>query len=139
DAGYGRRSRQPETTGSDRRPGEPPPPQTPGAVTIYTEQYCRLIRDRLAGGGMTTYWLRVARPDPGTDVHTIVRAFCDVFDDCSLWNATPFDLMLAGTRSARGPVSRDTIESAWRQPRLGVRLREGGFEQPEPIGATFTG
>ena len=137
--GDGRFFLQRETTRFDLITGEPPPPRTPGAVNIYTEEYFRLIRDRLADGGMTTYWLPVARPDPGTDVHTIVRAFCDVFDDCSLWNATPFDLMLAGTRSARGPVSRDTIESAWRQPRLGVRLREVGFEQPEQIGATFLG
>ena len=119
--------------------GEPPPPRTPGAVNIYTEEYFRLIHDRLADGGIATYWLPVARPDPGTDVHTIVRAFCDVFADCSLWNATPFDLMLAGTRAARGPASRDAIAAAWRQPRLSARLREVGFEQPEQIGATFLG
>jgi spermidine synthase len=119
--------------------GEPPPPRTPGAVSIYTEEYFRLIYDRLADGGMTTYWLPVARPDPGTDVHTIVRAFCDAFEDCSLWNATPFDLMLVGTRGARGPVSRDAMASAWKPPQLSARLREVGFEQPEQIGATFLG
>jgi len=119
--------------------GEPPPPRTPGAVNIYTREYFGLIRDRLAEGGMATYWLPVARPDPGTDVHTIVRAFCDVFDDCSLWNATPFDLMLAGTRRATGPIAPAAFAEAWRQPRLAARLHEIGFEQPEQIGATFLG
>jgi spermidine synthase len=119
--------------------GEPPPPRTPGAVNIYSEEYFRLIYDRLADGGMTTYWLPVARPDPGTDVNTIVRAFCDVFDDCSLWNATPSDFMLVGTRGAHRPVRPDAIEAAWRTPQRAARLREAGFERPEQIGATFLG
>jgi spermidine synthase len=119
--------------------GEPPPPRTPGAVNIYTRDYFRLIHDHLAEGGMTTYWLPVARPDPGTDVDTIVRAFCDVFDDCSLWNATPFDLMLVGTRHAGGPVTEAEFQRAWKTPALEARLREVGFEQPQQIGATFIG
>jgi spermidine synthase len=119
--------------------GEPPPPRTPGSVSIYTREYFRLIHDHLADGGMTTYWLPVARPDPGTDVDTIVRAFCDVFDDCSLWNATPFDLMLVGMRHAGGPVSGAEFERAWQMPVLEARLREVGFEQPQQVGATFIG
>jgi len=134
------------TTGRfDLITGEPPPPRTPGAVNIYTREYFELIRDRLADGGMTTYWLPVARPNPGTDVDTIVRAFCDVFDDCSLWNATPFDLMLVGTRDARGPIDSARFAAPFRcgaAPQSCVlrdRLREIGFEAPEQIGATFLG
>jgi hypothetical protein len=119
--------------------GEPPPPRTPGAVNIYTREYFHLIHDHLAEGGMTTYWLPVGRPAPGTDVNTIVRAFCDVFDDCSMWNATPFDLMLLGTRRARGPVSMAEFERAWATPVLEAHLREVGFEQPQQVGATFIG
>ena len=119
--------------------GEPPPPRTPGAVNIYTREYFQLIYDRLADGGIATYWLPVARPDPGTDVHTIIRAFCQVFDDCSLWNGTPSDLMLAGTRHAAGPVDAAAFAAPWQRPALAVRLREVGFEQPEQIGATFIG
>ena len=78
--------------------GEPPPPRTPGAVNIYTREYFQLVFDRLAENGIATYWLPVGRPDPGTNVNAIVAAFCEVFTDCSLWNATPYDLMLAGTR-----------------------------------------
>ena len=119
--------------------GEPPPPRTPGAVNIYTREYFQLLRDRLAEGGIATYWVPVARPDPGTDVDTIIRAFCDVFDDCSLWNATPFDLMLVGTRGAAGPVPEEQFAKPWVTPGLEARLREVGFEQPEEIGAAFLG
>jgi spermidine synthase len=119
--------------------GEPPPPRTPGAVNIYTREYFQLIRDRLAEGGMTTYWLPVGRPDPGTNVSAIVRAFCDVFDDCSLWNATPFDLMLAGGRRAAGRVSEARFVEPWTNPHVRARLSEIGFELPQQIGATFLG
>jgi spermidine synthase len=130
-----------ETTSTkyDLITGEPPPPRTPGAVNIYTREYFQLIHDHLAEGGMTTYWLPVGRPNPGTDVDTIVRAFCDVFEDCSLWNATPFDLMLVGSRHATGPVADVDVRTAWQTPALQARLREVGFEQPEQIGATFVG
>ena len=119
--------------------GEPPPPRTPGAVNIYTRENFQLVHDRLAAGGVATYWLPVARPDPGTNVNAIIRAFCDVFADCSLWNATPFDLMLAGTRDASGPGSVPAFAQPWRLPALRARLEEVGLELPQQIGATFLG
>jgi hypothetical protein len=81
----------------------------------------------------------VARPDPGTNVSTIIRAFCDVFDDCSLWNATPFDLMLVGTRRAAGPLSEAEFEKPWQVKDLRSRLSEVALELPQQIGATFLG
>ena len=119
--------------------GEPPPPRTPGAVNIYTREYFQMIHDRLADGGMATYWVPVARPNPGTDVNTIIRAFCDVFEDCSLWNGTPFDLMLAGTRNASGPIAESDFARPWVTRGLESKLRELGFESPQQIGATFLG
>lgn len=119
--------------------GEPPPPRTPGTVNIYTREYFQLLYDHLAEGGIATYWVPVARPHPGTDVDTVIRAFCDVFQDCSLWNATPFDLMLAGSKQGGGPVDAESFARPWTTPGLQQSLREVGFEQPEQIGATFVG
>lgn len=127
--------------------GEPPPPRTPGAAFIYSREYFEMVGDRLAPGGITTYWLPVGRPDPGTNVTSIIRAFCDVFSDCSLWNATPFDLMLVGSRGASaapagagtGPVGEDAFVAPWSTPALRARLAELGFELPQQVGATFIG
>lgn len=116
--------------------GEPPPPMTPGTVNLYTREYFQLIRDRLAEGGIATYWLPVARGE-GVDLASIARAFCDAFDDCSLWNATPADLMLVGSRNAKWPVSAARFGAPWATAPLKTRLIEAGFERPEQIGATF--
>jgi predicted membrane-bound spermidine synthase len=116
--------------------GEPPPLLTPGSVNLYTREYFLLIHDRLAAGGIATYWLPVARQE-GADHTAIIRAFCDVFSDCSLWNGTPSDLMLVGTRGASGPVPAAHLTKAWEHPVVGSRLREAGFELPPQIGATF--
>ncbi len=117
--------------------GEPPPPRTPGAVNIYTREYFSLVRDRLSDGGIATYWVPVARPEPGADVDTIIRAFCDVFEDCTLWNATPFDFMIAGSRDGAATKTPAAIAAPWANAGLAVRLRDIGFDRPEQIGATF--
>jgi len=129
-----------QTTGDrfDLITGEPPPPLTPGTVSLYTREYFQLMHDRLADGGMATYWLPVAR-DVGADMMTIVRAFCDVFPECSLWNGTPSDLMLVGIRGTPRRLSEEHFAQPWTQAVLGTRLREAGFEVPEQIGATFVG
>ena len=38
---------------------EPPPPKAAGIVNLYSQEYFQLIRDRLADGGIATYWLPV--------------------------------------------------------------------------------
>jgi predicted membrane-bound spermidine synthase len=118
--------------------GEPPPPLTPGTVNLYTREYFQLIYDRLAEGGISTYWLPVPRHGEYS-LSPIIRAFCDVLRDCSLWNGTPFDWMLVGTRNASGPIPEPEFSKPWNDPRLGPHLREIGFERPEQIGATFLG
>lgn len=118
--------------------GEPPPPLTPGTVNLYTREYFQLVSDRLAEGGIATHWLPVARRAE-YEIAPIIRAFCDVFEDCSLWNGTVFDWMLVGTRHARGPASDTQVSSPWRDPVLAPHLREIGFEMAEQIGATFLG
>ena len=62
-----------------------------------------------------------------------------MFSDCSAWTATPFDLMLAGTRNASGPESVADFAEPWRLPALRARLEEIGIELPQQIGATFVG
>ena len=117
---------------------EPPPPTSAGVVNLYTREYFALMYDRLAEGGIVTYWL----PLHGlTDVSTkaILRAFCDAFDDCSLWNGVGTQLMMMGTRNAGGPVPEAQFIRQWRDPAVGAEMRRLGLERPEQLGALFIG
>jgi spermidine synthase len=118
--------------------GEPPPPLAPGTVNLYTREYFQLLRSRLAPGGVATYWLPVARRGE-YDVKSIIRAFCDAFEDCSLWNGTAFDWMLVGTNHLDTRASLAAFTAAWDDPRVIPLRREIGFEVPEQVGATFLG
>ena len=118
--------------------GEPPPPGIAGVENLYSREYFQLIHDRLTTGGIVTYWL----PLPSlTDVSTkaILRAFCDVFEDCSLWNGTINNLMMAGTRNAEAQVPEAQFIRQWNDPLVAAEMVRLGFEQPEQLGALFIG
>jgi spermidine synthase len=116
--------------------GEPPPPAAAGVVNLYTREYFELMRSRLAEGGLVTYWLPLhSLGDQAT--LSIVRSFCDAFEDCSLWNGTGADLMLLGTRNAVGHVTREHFETLWHEPALAEERLALGLEHPEQLGALF--
>ena len=117
---------------------EPPPPGIAGVENLYTREYFQLIYNRLAEGGIVTYWLPLRDL---TDVSTkaVLRAFCDVFNDCSLWNGTGRNLMMVGTRNARGPVSEEQFDRQWNDPGVETEMKAVGIERPEQLGALFIG
>ena len=118
--------------------GEPPPPGIAGVENLYSREYFQLLYDRLTEGGIVTYWLPLREL---TDVSTkaILRAFCDVFEDCSLWNGRGTDLMMVGTSNAQGPVSEEQFIRQWNEPAVAAEMKRLGFEQPEQLGALFIG
>ena len=116
--------------------GEPPPPQSAGIVNLYTREYFQLVRDRLTEGGVASYWLPLDTTGVGGG-RAVIRAFCDVFRDCTLWAGTRLDWMLVGTRGAPGGVSEPEFTSQWREPRVAANLRAVGIELPEQLGALF--
>jgi len=116
--------------------GEPPPPKNAGIVNLYTQEYFQLIYDRLAEGGIATYWLPVHNTLP-SDTRAIIHAFCNVFADCSLWSGNDLDWMLVGSRGARWTRSEALFTRQWRDPRVAPELRAVGLEVPEQLGALF--
>lgn len=117
---------------------EPPPPEVAGVVNLYTREYFQLLYDRLNEGGIATYWLPLHAIDD-MSVKAILRAFCDVFEDCALWHGQWLDLMLTGTRNAKGPVPEDVFLRQWQDPLVSKELSDLGFERPEQLGALFIG
>jgi spermidine synthase len=117
---------------------EPPPPKNAGIENLYSREYFRLLRSRLADGGIATYWLPVHALRP-VEALAIIHGFCDAFDDCSLWKGSELELMLVGTRGAAGPVSEERFGRQWSDPATREEIRRVGFEAPEQLGATFVG
>ena len=118
--------------------GEPPPPELAGVVNLYTREYFQLLYDRLNEGGIVSYWLPLHAID-AESVKSILRAFCDVFEDCSLWHGQWLDLMMVGSRHAKGPVSEARFRRQWEDPLVSKELSDLGMERPEQLGALFIG
>ena len=116
---------------------EPPPPKNSGVVNLYSREYFEMIRERLNPKGMVTYWLPTHSLSD-QDVLGIVRAFCDAFPDCSLWNGAGLDFMLVGTRSGIDPISDDELNAGW-SSEIQQDLRDIGFATPPQLIATFLG
>jgi hypothetical protein len=115
---------------------EPPPPHNAGIVNLYTREYFALVHDRLDAGGIATYWLPVYQLDKGSTL-AVIRGFCDVFADCSLWSGSGLNWMLVGTRGLTGPVAEAHFRRLWDIGDVARGLRDVGFETPGHLGATF--
>jgi spermidine synthase len=115
---------------------EPPPPRGAGIVNLYSREYFGLVRRRLKPGGIVTYWLPVNQLSV-RDAQGIVRAFCAVFEDCSLWDGAGYDWMLAGTNGMATPPAETAFARLWSDPGTGDDLRDLGIETPEQLGALF--
>ena len=124
--------------GFDIITGEPPPPKQAGIGNLYSLEYFRLMRARLNHGGIASYWLPL-HDLAMSDSLAIIRAFCTVFSDCSLWNGSDLDLLLIGSREAQGGVSADHFSRFWRDPTWADELEAIGIESPQQLGSMFIG
>ena len=115
---------------------EPPPPRGAGIVNLYTREYFGLVRRRLVPGGIATHWLPVNQL-PVNDTRAIARAFCDVFEDCTLWSGAGYDWMLAGTNGADAAPSEEAFTRLWRQPGTREDIADLAIEEPGQLGALF--
>ncbi len=119
--------------------GEPPPPNIASVVNLYTQEYFRLMYERLNEGGIVTYWLPLHSLSDRS-AKAIIKAFGNVFSDASLWHGWREDVMLVGTRGLRrDPVSVDRFERQWQKPHIAAEMKAVGFERPEQLGALFIG
>ena len=115
---------------------EPPPPKMSGIVNLYTREYFQLIYDRLSDGGIVTYWLPVYQM-AAHESKSIVKAFCDVFKESSLWAGSGLEWMLLGIKNPSGSVTETEFSRQWADPVVGPEIRALGFESPEQLGGFF--
>jgi predicted membrane-bound spermidine synthase len=116
--------------------GEPPPPKMAGVSALYTREYFELMKDRLNPGGMATYWLP-AHLLLESEAAGIIRAFCDAFEDCSLWSGVNLDWILVGSRGGIPPVSKEQVSRLWALQRSAAELGRIGIDGPAQLAGQF--
>lgn len=127
-------------TATDKRydliTAEPPPTDNIGTVNLYTQEFFQLIYDRLNDGGIVSYWLPLSSLND-QQTKSILKAFCNVFSDCSLWEGSQFDWMMIGTRGGINGPDEKEFGALWQNPKTAGQLKRIGIEKPEQLGALF--
>jgi spermidine synthase len=116
--------------------GEPPPPMMAGVVNLYSREYFMALAERLAPGGLATYWLPVRQFEP-RGARAVIAAFCEAFPDCTLWTGTQYEWLLMGGRDFSHRPSPERFARLWGKPQSRARLEASGFEHPAQLGAAF--
>ncbi len=105
---------------------EPPLLETAGVVNLYTEEFYRLVKDRLSPGGVFCQW--VPSFEFRREEHALIlRTFLEVFPDATFWGSPLYgDTVLVG---GHGPVPLDVAEMSRRfaEPRVRKDLEESGI------------
>jgi spermidine synthase len=115
---------------------EPPPPKFKGIVNLYSREFFQLIHDRLADGGIVTYWLPVYQMSV-SEAKSVLKAFSEVFPDCSLWAGAGLEWMMAAVKNPGRRVTVEEFSRRWNDPVVGREVRTLGFTDPEQLGAFF--
>src|SRR5205809_1225528 len=92
-----------DTARYDVMVSEPSNPWLAGVATLYTPEFFRIVRGRLADDGVFCQWVQLYQL-PVSVVAGIVRNFTAVFPHVEIWFSSPGDVMLLG--SAR-PLAYD--------------------------------
>lgn len=118
--------------------GEPPSPWLTGAEYLYSREFFALVRARLSEGGVASYRLPLMHLSSAAAL-SIVAAFCDAFDDCSLWHGSGEHFVLLGARGARGQTTTARLFASWSSTETRAELSAIGLEHPVQFGPLFVG
>ena len=107
---------------------EPPPPRAPGASALYSVEFYRAARERLAPGGAVAQWLPLHGLS-SDGAAGITRTFLEAFPHASLHYAERLEAILVGSLTQ----PRDAVRSE-RLGRPAVRsdLAQIGFRELDP-------
>jgi len=114
--------------------GEPPPPKVAGAVNLYTEQFFKLMSDRLNDGGIATFWLPIYQLTVD-ETKSILRAFHNAFPNTIVWSGPDEEWIMMGIKGA--PEKIDNEQPLFRHSNTKSDLARIGIETPEEFLAMF--
>jgi len=107
---------------------EPPPPRAPGASSLYSIEFYRAARRRLAPGGALAQWLPLHGLS-SEDAAGVTRTFLEVFPDASLHYAERKEAILVGSLT---PPSDELRSERLRRPEVRSDLARVGYGELDP-------
>ena len=110
---------------------EPLPPYFAGSVHVYTRDFFRLAKSRLAPGGRLAQWAPAHLLGP-EDFRILVRSFADVFPESSIWFFRESCLLL-GRADDRAPDDARAAARIRSSPKVAQALGEIGLERPADV------
>lgn len=114
---------------------EPPPPTQAGVVNLYSADYYELCRERLTDDGIVCQWVPVSLLDE-PDLRLVTKAFLTAFPDATLWEGSPHDYMLIGSKRPLR-LSAQALESRMQDPALRASLAEIGVDGASSLLSCF--
>jgi spermidine synthase len=116
--------------------GEPPPPKVLGSVNLYTEQFFKLMSDRLIDGGIATFWLPIYQLNVG-EAKAILLAFHDAFPNTIVWSSSDEEWIMMGIKGAPRKIDNRQFRKFWQFGSSRDDLARIGVEVPEQLAAFF--
>src|SRR5262249_42671580 len=116
--------------------GEPPPPKVLGSVNLYTEQFFKLMADRLNDGGIATFWLPIYQLNVA-EAKSILRAFHDAFPNTLIWSSSDEEWIMMGIKGAPRKIDNRQFRKLWDYTNTREDLARIGVEAAEQLAALF--
>ena len=114
---------------------EPSNPWIAGIATLFTVEYYRAVRERLAPGGMFVQWVQSYSLAPA-DLRMIFGTFAPRFAEVTLWRAEGPDLLLLG-RTETSPLQFRRLRSLWQEPAMRSDFQAMDVHEPEGLAAYY--
>ncbi len=114
---------------------EPPPPVNAGVVNLYSQEFYRLCSEHLTTQGVVAQWMPL--PTLGDDgARMVIRTFQSVFPFATLWQGSPNNLILVGSKSPL-TIDANRFRDAFRPSELGKALQAIGLEDDLSLLCSF--
>ncbi len=114
---------------------EPSNPWIAGVATLFTEEYYRAAKARLAPGGIFVQWVQAYSLYP-QDLRMVLSTFVPQFPQVTLWHGADPDLILMA-RTEPAPLRLDRLRYLWSNAALRADYQTLGLRQPEGLLAFY--
>ncbi|WP_334269439.1 fused MFS/spermidine synthase [Edaphobacter sp. HDX4] len=114
---------------------EPPPPSAEGVANLYSTEFYKLARKRLAPKGIFAQWLPITTQN-AEQTRGLVRSFLDAFPYATLWTTELHEMLLVGS-DAPIRINARRVEERFSPDTVAASLKSVGIDSPAAMLATW--